>query len=126
MTDQEYLWLSALLDGHTEDVPSQALDRLELRGWVKTYIGGGFCELTQRGLDALESNEHARNQITQQKAENEAGKKEDQARTAKQRRKNMRHDYFVGILSGIAGSVVPIIVEHFSAIRNFVEQLFKP
>ena len=127
MTDQEYLWLSALLEEKVDDVPPQALERLERRGWIKKiYLDSDFCELTQRGLDALESEENTRNQISQQKAENDAQKAENQARAAKQRRKDARHDYRVSIISGIICIILTFIVEHFSAIRNFIEQLFKP
>ena len=126
MTDQEYLWLSALFEEQVDDVPPEALERLEKRGWINNFLDGGFYKMTPRGLDALESEENTRNQISQQKAENDAQKAENQARAAKQRRKDSRHDYFVGIISGIAGSIVTLVIEHFSVIRNFIEQLFKP
>ena len=126
MTDQEYRWMSALQNEDADRVPLHALERLEQRGWVKTFNDGTFCELTLRGLDALESEKHTKNQIAQQKADNEARQIEEQARSAKQRRKDARHDYCVGILSSIAGGVATLVVEHFSAIKDFIEQLFKP
>ena len=102
------MWLTSLLDGNAEGVPAQALERLELRGWIKTFINGSFCELTQRG-----------------KAENAARQKEEQARAAEQRRKDARHDYCVAILSGLIGSVATLVAEHFSAICRFIKQLLK-
>lgn len=125
MTDQEYQWLSALWNENADSVPPQAFERLERRGWIETFIDGTFCELTQRRLDALESEERARNQINQQKAENTARQKEDQARAAEQRRKDARHDYSVAILSGLIGSVATLVAEHFSAICRFIKQLLK-
>ena len=125
MTDQEYMWLTGLLDGNAEGVPAQALERLESRGWIKTFINGSFCDLTQRGKAALESEKRARNQLRQQKAENAARQKEEQARAAEQRRKDARHDYCVAILSGLIGSVATLVAEHFSAICRFIKQLLK-
>lgn len=126
MTDREYQWLSALRNEDADGIPSRALERLENHGWIKTFISGEFCEITQRGLDALDLEERTRNQISQQKAENAARQQEEQARSAKQRREDSRHDYCVAILSGVTGSIATLIIEHFSTIIDFIEQLFKP
>ena len=116
MTDQEYLWLSALLAENTDNVSAQALEGLEHRGWIKTYINGDFCELTQHGLNALELEEQTRNQVAQQKTNDTARQSEEQSRSVEQCRKNHRHDYAVVIVGAIAAGVVTAItalVKHF-------------
>ena len=122
MTDQEYHWLSVLSQDINAQIPEGILAKFKSLKLVKTFWDGAVSEITDRGLNALLSEQ----QIREQNANDAAQKEEDQARAAKQRRKDSRHDYFVGIISGIAGSIVTLVIEHFSMIRNFIEQLFKP
>ena len=122
MTDREYHWLSELSQDINIQIPKDVLAKFKSLKLVKTFWDGSVSELTDRGLTMLLSEQ----QIREHNAKDTAQKEEDQARAAKQRRKDSRHDYFVGIISGIAGSIVTLVIEHFSVIRNFIEQLFKP
>ena len=63
MTEQEFQYLSALMNGRTDELTIQEIQRLEKRGWITTYI---FNEFTQSGLRAFELEENARNQRLQQ------------------------------------------------------------
>ena len=66
MTEQEFQCLSALMNGRTDELSIQEIQRLENRGWITTYIDESFNEFTQSGLRAFELEENARNQHLQQ------------------------------------------------------------
>ena len=66
MTEQEFQCLSALMNGRTDELSIQEIQRLENRGWITTYIDESFNEFTQSGLRAFELEENARNQRLQQ------------------------------------------------------------
>ena len=86
------------------------------------FFSGSPCayRLTVAGWDYLLS----RYQEDQEKAYQERIKKQDEAKSKKDKVKDRVHDYLVAIVGAIVGSSVTLLVEHFDQVAAWLNSLF--
>jgi len=63
-------------------------------------------------------------QAREQKAKDEAKKKENDANAIKKDRKNRRHDYFVAAFGAVLGAILALLIEHMDKAIAFFVNLF--
>lgn len=82
-------------------------------------VADGAGEEVAKNIEGLRQN------LDKYYASQETQRAKNEAESEVYRKKQLRHDWWVALISAVVGVILTLIIEHFSDIIDFIESLFQ-